>query len=196
MMNLNSISYLYFLVNGNFIEFNHTPPHRNTLSPQNTVRYPRNASSGLTSPSIAPMPGPAMTALRIFIRAHRSLACLVLVLALAMKALVPAGYMVASGTRMMSIQICADSVGQRLTKQIVVADTGANHTTDTAKSDMAKQACPYGGHSAPVLDVTDPWLLATALAFILALGIAPVAIPRPRRASFLLPPACGPPVIA
>ena len=117
-------------------------------------------------------------------------------MALAMKALVPAGYMVASGTRTLSIQICADSVGQRMTKQIAVADTGANHATDTAKSDMAKQACPYGGHSAPVLGGTDPWLLAAALAFIIALGVAPVAIPRPRRAGFLLPPACGPPVIA
>jgi hypothetical protein len=137
-----------------------------------------------------------MTALRAFIRTHRSLACLLLAMALAMKALVPAGYMVASGTRMVSIQICADSVCQRLTKQIAVADTGANHATDTAKSDIAKQACPYGGHSAPVLAGADLWLLTAALAFILALGFAPVAIPRPRRASFLLPPACGPPAIA
>lgn len=129
------------------------------------------------------------------IRAHPRLAALLLALALAMKALVPAGYMVGTGSRSPTMEICADSLGQRITKQITVANARA-HPADTAKADMAKKPCAFAGHAAPLLGGADGWLLAGALAFILALGFAPVHAPLLRRLVALLPPPCGPPVHA
>jgi len=137
---------------------------------------------------------PLMPALRAMIRANPRLAALLLALALAMKALVPAGYMVSS-SRSLSIEICADSLGQRITKQITVANTKP-HAADMAKADMAKKPCTFAAHAAPLLGGADGWLLAAALAFILALGFAPAHAPLLRRSAQLLPPPCGPPAFA
>lgn len=136
-----------------------------------------------------------MPALRTMIRAYPRLAALLLALALAMKALVPGGYMVGAGTRSLTLEICADSLGQHLTRQITVADTKP-HTADVAKADMAKKPCTFAAHAAPLLGGADGWLLAGALAFILALGFAPAHAPLLRRRTNHLPPPCGPPALA
>jgi len=137
----------------------------------------------------------SMSIFRAMIRAYPHLAALLLALALAMKALIPAGMMVSSGSRSLSVEICADSLGQRITKQITIANTQP-HPADAAKADMAKKPCAFAAHAAPLLGGADGWLLAGALAFILALGFitAPTLL-LPRRAH-LLPPPCGPPALA
>jgi len=135
-----------------------------------------------------------MLSLRALIGSNRIAVGLVLALALAMKALVPTGFMVSTASRTLTIEICADSLAQRITKQIVVGDKA--HAADIAKADMAKKPCTFAAHVVPLLGGADGWLLAGALAFILALGFAPVHRPLLRRAAFLLPPASGPPAYA
>ncbi|NBC36649.1 hypothetical protein GTZ99_08770 [Novosphingobium sp. FSY-8] len=136
-----------------------------------------------------------MMRLRLWSRANWPLAALLLAVALCMKALVPSGYMVSAG-RTLTITICADASGSAMTRQIAVASDAATHAHDSAKADMAKKPCAFTGHAAALMGGADGWLLAGALAFVLALGFAPVARPRLARATWVLPPASGPPLYA
>lgn len=133
--------------------------------------------------------------LRVWIRAHCPCALLVLALALAMKMLVPAGFMVSS-SRVLTIEICTESLGTRTMQQITVGADKAAHQADSAKAAMAKKPCTFAGHSAALMGGADAWLLAGALAFILLLGFAPVHRPRLARVPWLLPPPSGPPAFA
>lgn len=132
-----------------------------------------------------------MAAFRLFLRDHRRFAVLLVALALAMKALMPAGYMVAAdGAQVLTITICADAQGGSYTKQIVVPHSGKH----AAPAEQAKDACPYSALSMAMLGGADATLLA--LVFILALGF--VAAPRLRleQTLRLRPPLRGPPAIA
>ena len=65
-----------------------------------------------------------------------------------------------------------------------------------AKADMAKKPCVFAGHAAQALGGADGWLLAGAIAFLLARGFAPVYLPALRRPFRLRPPLRAPPLIA
>jgi hypothetical protein len=138
-----------------------------------------------------------MAPLRALLRSHRRLAALLLALALCMKALVPAGYMVGGsmvdgGAKVLTIEICADTLGAKLTRQIAVPHHAA---PGDAQGDHGKSAaaCPYAGLAMAGLAGVDTALLALALGFILALGFAPVPPPRLARAAYFRPPLRGPP---
>jgi len=141
-----------------------------------------------------PLMAAAMARLRTFLIHHRALAIWLVVLALAMKALVPAGYMIGSDTRTLTIEIC-DGQGHHQLGQIVVQQPAkAGHSqNDHGKGDST---CPYGALGHAGLAGADPVLLAFALAFILALGFAPIKTRHVRRAHYLRPPLRGPPVLA
>jgi hypothetical protein len=130
--------------------------------------------------------------LRLFLRDHRRFAALLVALALAMKALVPSGYMIGGDVRVITISICADSIESRYTKQILVPQSGK---ADHAKDGLAKdgQACPFSALSMASLAGADPVLLALALAFILTLGFYAAFAPHRRRTAHLRPPLRGPP---
>lgn len=136
-----------------------------------------------------------MPPLRAFVRDHRRLAGLVIGLALLMKALVPAGYMVGSQGRILAVAICADASGGPLVKQIALPVDGKSHgsQTDHAKTDGT---CPFASLAMGTLGGTDPTLLLAALAFILLLGFAAVAPPLRERPVYLRPPLRGPPAFA
>ncbi len=134
-----------------------------------------------------------MGALRLFLRDRRRFAVLLLACALVMKALMPAGYMIAGdGAKVLTITICADSQGGSYTKQIVVPHSGKQ----AAPADQAKDSCPYSALSMATLGGADPLLLALVLAFILALGFATAPPLRLGQALRLRPPLRGPPVPA
>lgn len=130
-----------------------------------------------------------MGTLRLFLRDHRRFAALLVALALAMKALVPAGYMVGGGARVITISICADSMENRYEKRIVVPQN------DKSTGEHAKdgQACPFSALAMASLAGADPDLLALALTFILALGFATAPPLRLGAALRLRPPSQGPP---
>jgi hypothetical protein len=131
--------------------------------------------------------------IRHFCRRHRRLAALLVALALCLKLLVPAGYMVGSESRTLTVSICADAEGAHLTRQIVLPVKGE----DGKSSEHGKSApCPYAALGMASLPGADTVLLALALAFIVALGFAPVPAVPLRRTAFLRPPLRGPPARA
>ncbi len=132
-----------------------------------------------------------MQLLRAFFLHHRRMAALLIALALAMKALVPAGFMLGHDSRVITVQICADALGQQITQKIVLPSSHSGD--DKAKSDSP---CHFSALGHAMLGGADPVLLALALVFILALGFAPVLAPAPRRIAFLRPPLRGPPALS
>lgn len=130
-----------------------------------------------------------MTYLRAFFLSHRRVAALLVALSLCMKALIPAGYMLGSETKTITVQICADSLGHQFTKQI---DVGHK---DSGKS-KADAPCAFTALTHGALGGADPILLAAALLFILALAFAPLLALAPKRVHHLRPPLRGPPALA
>jgi len=130
-----------------------------------------------------------MHRLRAFFLDHRRLAALLVALALVMKALVPSGYMLGGDTRVLTVQICADSLGHMVTKQITVGQK----SKDGQKADAP---CAFAAHGHAMMGGADPIQLALALLFVLALGFAPL-VPVARRAmAYQRPPLRGPPALA
>jgi hypothetical protein len=132
--------------------------------------------------------------IRRFCRDHRRFAALLVALALCLKVLVPAGYMVGGQSQTLTISICADAQGgQHLTKQIAIPVKGEDGKGD----EHAKSApCPYAALGMASLPGADTALLALALVFIIALGFAPAPSVPLRRTAFLRPPLRGPPARA
>ena len=134
-----------------------------------------------------------MDSLRTFLGSHRRIAALIVALALGMKALVPAGYMLAPQMTTLTVTICADAQGKRITHEIAVPrETGHGE----ASAEKGGNACSWSSLSMASLGSAPPVLLALALAFILALGFLPAAPPVARVASWLRPPLRAPPVLA
>jgi len=132
-----------------------------------------------------------MNALRAFFLSHHRVAALLIAAALCMKALVPAGYMIDGGARMLTIRVCADSLGHVVTRQISVQQSG--HDNHKAHADSP---CAFTALSHATMGGADPIQLALALGFILALGFVAVVPAAPRRISHLRPPLRGPPALA
>lgn len=134
-----------------------------------------------------------MNWLRDVIRGHRRMALLLLFLALAFKAVVPVGFMLAPAPdRLITVSICSAAVGTA--KQMQIAIPGrqdSNDPTDAAKS----QPCAFSGLFHPAIGA-DGILLAIAFAFIMALGLAPLRQLPPRPVSRLRPPLRGPPSLS
>jgi hypothetical protein len=130
-------------------------------------------------------------AIRAILRTNRRLALGLVVLALVIKALVPAGYMLSDKAHVLTIAICADASGGPLTQQIVVPSDGKS--ADHAK---AEGTCAWGVLAMAALGGADVLLLALALAFVLALGLMPTRPAPPSRGSYLRPPLRGPPAFA
>jgi len=134
-----------------------------------------------------------MSRLRAILRDHARLMLVLLALALAVKAVMPTGYMLsASGERFLTVTICADASDTPRQMQIALPDkldSGDEHSQAAGKATQ----CAFSslGHSA--LGGVDPILLAAALAFILLIGFAPLHTPPARGIAFLRPPLRGPP---
>ena len=134
-----------------------------------------------------------MGELHAFLIGHRRLAAIVVAFALLMKALLPAGYMVgqAQGQKALTILVCADASGDHLSRQVSLPASGKKDGNPPSHD-----ACPFAGHAFAALGGADPIQIALAMLFVLALGFAPVPLPRLARARHVLPSPCGPPAIA
>lgn len=132
----------------------------------------------------------AVNALRRLILAHRHLASLLIVAALAVKLLVPAGYMVAPGPGHITVSICS-GFGPK-TMVIEIPGKAADHSSPNEHG-KAEMRCAFSGLSTQALGPVDPILLVAALAFVMALALR---LPRPSRISptpYLRPQLRGPP---
>ncbi|MEW9855793.1 DUF2946 family protein [Novosphingobium sp. M1R2S20] len=135
-----------------------------------------------------------MRELRRILLSRRWCALLLLTAALAVKALVPAGFMVSAEAQVLTVSICADASGAHLTREIVIP---RQQTSEDRASQHAKSVvCPYAALSMAGTPGADPALLALALAFILALAFAPLPVPELAAPAQLRPPLRGPPIAA
>ena len=137
-----------------------------------------------------------MHPLRAFIRGHRSLAIALVALALCVKALVPAGYMVAPGSRVITIQICADTQGTQLARQLAIPTKAGHPLEDRAGHGKSEGACAFSALALASLAGADAALLAAALLFILGFGLRPAVAANIRPARYQRPPLRGPPLPA
>ena len=132
-----------------------------------------------------------MNPLRALIRDYRILVILLMACALAVKALVPQGYMIGGGQRLLSVQLCLDGITH---KSIAVAvPMSGEHTP--AKS-AADEPSAFTALSMAALSAADAPLLALALVFILAAGCAPRTFTLRGHTPHLRPPLRGPPLTA
>jgi hypothetical protein len=126
---------------------------------------------------------------RIFFRGPRQLAMLLIACALIVKALVPSGFMIGQHATVLTVEICADTLGAKVTRQVVVPHSDGRTGEHADKAGV----CPFSGLAMAALPGADALLLAVALAFILALGfITPRRVTLPRLAH-TQPPLRGPP---
>lgn len=130
-----------------------------------------------------------MERLRTILIHQRRVAMVLIVLAVALRALVPAGYMIASEARVLTIAVCHDASGSGSARDVVIPmrDKGG------VPGKPAKGECPYGALAMAGLPGANAVLLALAISFLIALGFAPQSVPRVSRPAFLRPPLRGPP---
>ncbi|MEH6791686.1 hypothetical protein [Parasphingorhabdus sp.] len=136
--------------------------------------------------------GAAMDSIRALIRNHVALAAVLLAAALLLKILVPNGYMVSTQNMVLTVTICADSTGEQIERRISIPmeDSDGQHQSS------AKGECPYTALT--MSGVTGPGmaLLALAIAYILARGLAPLQLGTLLETARLRPPLRGPPEAA
>lgn len=130
-----------------------------------------------------------MSLMRTILLRHRIIAFAVIALALAMKALVPAGYTVDSASKALTIRVCADAQISSTVRDILIP----MKSEPAGKHSKAEGVCPYSALSFAGLAGADPIQLALALLFILAMGFTELVLPAPRRIAHLRPPLRGPP---
>jgi hypothetical protein len=117
-----------------------------------------------------------------------------LLLALAMKALMPAGMMFAVQDRHITVVVCADGLGEHRTVDLVVPiDQAPAGKKSTGTDDTP---CPYAGLGMAGLPGANAILLAGALGYILVRSIPASPAPRLEPVRQLRPPLRGPPVLS
>lgn len=126
---------------------------------------------------------------------------LVIVVALAMKAVVPAGFMPMLVEGRVVIALCSGSgpvtaIADMGHHGAMAAHHGGHGKPDAPQHDNKPQPCAFSGLTAPSLAGADPVVLAIAVAFVLALGLRVVAALPATRPVRLRPPLRGPPAIA
>lgn len=135
-----------------------------------------------------------MNTVRSLLLRHRTMAMMLVVMALCMKALVPTGYMVGQGGRTLTIEFCSDGLTEVAAKQIVIP---MKDDSDGSSGDhgQAKGDCAFSVLSMASLGGAQPDLLADALVFILTTGFAPPVAPVLQSSFDLRPPLRGPPAV-
>lgn len=133
-----------------------------------------------------------MGSLRTVIAGNRWLAALLLAAVLCLKAILPAGYMIASASHVLTVTVCAESAGGQVVHQIVLP----GKPQPLAPKGNAQDKCPQAPLGMAMLAGGDLLLVALAVAFAMAFGLAPLALPLLRRRTWLRPPPIGPPAAA
>ncbi len=128
-----------------------------------------------------------MGTLRTFISGNRTAIMLLLACALALKLLMPAGYMPAPGQ--LAIQLCT---GEGV-RTVVIDRNGQQIPDGQPNHASAAMPCAYAALVAPVLPATPPSLLVIAILLALATGIRPASAPTRQRAVPPCPPGRAPP---
>jgi len=129
-----------------------------------------------------------VTWLRAFSRRHSWLLALAVLTALALRMLVPTGYMVRVEPDRVAVSLCT----AHGTETVYIDRAPGKQDQDRKTGDAAKR-CAFADFSVPGLPAVPLLELAAALVFILALWLARVEPLRLADASRLRPPLRGPP---
>lgn len=134
-----------------------------------------------------------MKLLRVSLLQHRTMALILVLASLCMKAMMPVGFMPGQNSKILTVQICAEASGDQIVRQLVIPmeDNGGSSSDKHDSKDAGM--CHFSSLSMASMSGVAPELLAIALAFILALGFALAQIFLPKRRSFLRPPLRAPP---
>ncbi len=151
-----------------------------------------------------------MSALRRLILSRPLLMGWLCVAALALKLLVPSGYMISGEGGRVAIILCSgvapSMAGPSTTGALNAASPDmvmGNHVMSghampehdpSASHGKTEMACAFSGLSAQALAGVDAILLVAAIAFVMAIGVRPVRRLVRVRASYLRPPLRGPPI--
>lgn len=132
-----------------------------------------------------------MQLFRRLVLTNRKFVGLLLALVLAMKLLMPAGFMPTVADGHIVITICSSSGPMKM----VMAIPGMDHGTSDGEEhrDSAATPCAFSGLSAPLLAAADPVLLATAILFVMVLGLRNATPPVITASPHLRPPLRAPP---
>jgi len=127
-------------------------------------------------------------ALRLFLRSHARLAALVVAMALAVRILVPAGFMpTLQQDGSLTIALCNGTSPATMELKIPgMKHHGGEHQT--------QERCAFSDLALPVLGGADPVQLAAAIAFLMLAAFFAVPAFDLRRARQLRPPLRGPPL--
>ena len=117
---------------------------------------------------------------------HRVLCIWLIAMALAMKALVPSGFMPSFSAGAITIELCGGHGVQE------VSLPGKDHGPEQGQS-KAEAPCAFSGLAVPGLAGADPIQLVAAIFFIMAMALLLQPLPARTRSSFLRPPLRGPP---
>lgn len=109
-------------------------------------------------------------------------------LALGLRALVPAGWMPAVSPGGLTMTLCTGAGVE------VISLDKNGQPVKAAKADGGP--CAFSGLGTPLLDALPPAVVLPLLAFLLALGFAPVVRPALATTDWLRPPLRGPPARA
>ncbi|VXC86093.1 hypothetical protein [Sphingomonas sp. AX6] len=129
-----------------------------------------------------------MGTLRTFITSHSASIALLLACVLALKLLIPTGYMPAPGQ--LAIQLCT---GEDV-RTVLIDRDGQRIPDGQPHQASAAMPCAYAGLVAPLLSATPPALLVVAILFMLATGIRLASVPTRQRAVPPRPPGRAPPL--
>ena len=131
-----------------------------------------------------------MDSIRAIILSNTRLAALLLVATLLLKVMVPAGFMVGNQNMVLTISVCGDLTGEHFTQKMPIPVK----SSDREEHSQAKGECPFTSLAMNALHSADPILLAWAIAFVLAVGLAPQRAPDVQEIERLRPPLRAPPV--
>lgn len=111
-------------------------------------------------------------------------------LALALKTLLPGGFMTVAQGKTMTVMLCSGTGPASITVQVPME---SDHQPDSGKA--ADTHCAFSALGSPALAAADPVLLEAALLFAFVLALLAPTLPLVQRPSYLRPPLRGPPAI-
>lgn len=133
-----------------------------------------------------------MTRLRRLVSRNAAAALLLAVLALFMKAAVPAGFMPDVTGGSIQLVLCS-GYGPETAMPMAMSMPGGSDHHDGSAPDHKGTPCGFFGHAAGSMAMADPIVLALAIAFIVATVFREPARVQAAAPPFLRPPLRGPP---
>ena len=125
----------------------------------------------------------------------RYFAVLLCAATLLLKLLVPTGYMIGSEQGRLTIELCSGVVPRPMAMAMPGMHDDVPAHGKSKDHGKAEMPCAFAGLSAAALGAIDPLQLAVLIAFVMAVGLAPLVAPTIMRFGYVRPPLRGPPAV-